>query len=409
MSRLRRALLGAAVCAAVLPSAAGAQNSSSYVSGVGDDADPCTRTAPCKTFTGTLAKTAPGGSMHALDALPAGTPFNGIPFTINKPVTIDGAGFARVLAEGTDAVVINAPGGAVTLRNLSIIGVSCGTLPALKGVSVVAAKTVRLENVAVEGFSVAGLSITPAANVALTVRNSTVASPCGATASGVIIAPTAGALVSALLENTSVSDWNLGLSVADGGRAYLGNSTVFNNTTGFATAGTGAIEDLGGNRFAGNTTPGAVPTAAAGTAGPKGDKGDAGAPGTAGATGPTGAAGPTGASGAAGPVGPTGAGGPAGRDGTQGPAGPATKLKKVTCKLGKRKKISCKVTAATAARLGHAAGARPARGLDDRRVLGSAGDHRLDPRRRAASAAVNSRSSSSMAFLSAWMRSFITT
>lgn len=49
---------------------AGAQASRTWVSGVGDDANPCSRTAPCKTFAGAISKTAPGGEIDALD--PAG-------------------------------------------------------------------------------------------------------------------------------------------------------------------------------------------------------------------------------------------------------------------------------------------------------------------------------------------------
>ena len=49
---------------------AGAQASRTWVSGVGDDANPCSRTAPCKTFAGAISKTAAGGEIDALD--PAG-------------------------------------------------------------------------------------------------------------------------------------------------------------------------------------------------------------------------------------------------------------------------------------------------------------------------------------------------
>ena len=49
------------------PSAANAQATRTWVSGVGDDANPCSRTAPCKTFAGAISKTAAGGEINCLD------------------------------------------------------------------------------------------------------------------------------------------------------------------------------------------------------------------------------------------------------------------------------------------------------------------------------------------------------
>ncbi len=77
---------------------AGAQASRTWVSGVGDDANPCSRTAPCKTFAGAISKTAAGGEIDALD--PAG--YGAV--TITKGMTIDGGGgqVASVLVSGTN-------------------------------------------------------------------------------------------------------------------------------------------------------------------------------------------------------------------------------------------------------------------------------------------------------------------
>ena len=57
-----------------------------WVSGLGDDANPCSRSAPCKTFAGAIARTAPGGEIDALDAGPYGL------VVINQAITIDGGG-----------------------------------------------------------------------------------------------------------------------------------------------------------------------------------------------------------------------------------------------------------------------------------------------------------------------------
>src|SRR5690348_12868822 len=102
-------------------SAAQAQATRTWVSGVGDDANPCSRTAPCKTFAGAISKTATGGEIDALD--PGG--FGAV--TITKTITIDGGGgqVASVLASGGTNGIVVAAGASdiVTLRNLRINGV----------------------------------------------------------------------------------------------------------------------------------------------------------------------------------------------------------------------------------------------------------------------------------------------
>src|SRR3982751_2767192 len=102
--------------------AAQAQATRTWVSGVGDDANPCSRTAPCKTFAGAISKTAAGGEINALD--PGG--FGGV--TITKPITISGTGtHASILVSGAHGVTINAGlGDTVTLRNISLQGVGSG-------------------------------------------------------------------------------------------------------------------------------------------------------------------------------------------------------------------------------------------------------------------------------------------
>src|SRR3954466_4574276 len=94
-----------------------AQATRTWVSGVGDDANPCSRTAPCKTFAGAISKTAPGGEISVLD--PGG--FGAV--TITKSISIDGAyvGQGSILASGTTGVIVNAGvNDIVNLKNLSI-------------------------------------------------------------------------------------------------------------------------------------------------------------------------------------------------------------------------------------------------------------------------------------------------
>src|SRR5436853_4753463 len=95
------------------------QASRTWVSGVGDDANPCSRTAPCKTFAGAISKTAAGGEIDALD--PGG--FGAV--TITKAITIDGGGgqVASVLVSGTNGIVVQAGSSdVVILRNLRLNG-----------------------------------------------------------------------------------------------------------------------------------------------------------------------------------------------------------------------------------------------------------------------------------------------
>src|SRR5438445_593797 len=100
------------------PTGTQAQATRTWVSGVGDDANPCSRTAPCKTFAGAISKTAGGGEIDALDPGGYGT------VTITKSITLDGSGtFASILASGGIAININAnPLDIVVIRGLSLQG-----------------------------------------------------------------------------------------------------------------------------------------------------------------------------------------------------------------------------------------------------------------------------------------------
>ena len=106
---------------ALFGGAAFAQATRTWVSGTGDDANPCSRTAPCKTFAGAISKTAPAGEIDALD--PAG--YGAV--TITKSITIDANNMGSVLVSGTNAIVVNtAATDTVIIRNLSINGLNTG-------------------------------------------------------------------------------------------------------------------------------------------------------------------------------------------------------------------------------------------------------------------------------------------
>src|SRR5258708_37527475 len=110
---------------------ASAQAPRTWVSGVGDDANPCSRTAPCKTFAGAISKTAAGGEISVLD--PGG--FGAV--TITKSITIDGGGgqVASGLVSGTNGIVVAAgTNDTVTLRNIRLNGIKNTGLGGLNGV-----------------------------------------------------------------------------------------------------------------------------------------------------------------------------------------------------------------------------------------------------------------------------------
>lgn len=121
-----------------------------WVSGVGDDANPCSRTAPCKTFAGAISKTAAGGEIDVLD--PGG--FGAV--TITKGMTLDGtqgSGFGSILASGTNGIIVNAGANdVITLRNLSINGAGTG----ICGIRILAARAVFIENCEIFGFRGSG-------------------------------------------------------------------------------------------------------------------------------------------------------------------------------------------------------------------------------------------------------------
>ncbi len=206
-----------------------------WVSGVGDDANPCSRTAPCKTFAGAISKTASGGEIDALD--PGG--FGAV--NITKSITIDGGGgpVASILpGVGASAVNISTANINVTLRNIELAGVTTGAT----GVSVSAASGVvlHLENVAISSFTGLGVDFEPTAGGTanqLFMINTTVRNNAGG---GILIAN-----ASALLDNVR-SDFNgYGVKAIDGARVSVRDSDASGNTNiGFVAKGTAASAEM---------------------------------------------------------------------------------------------------------------------------------------------------------------------
>lgn len=128
------------------------QATRTWVSGVGDDANPCSRTAPCKTWAGAISKTAPNGEIDALD--PGG--FGAL--TITKPITLDGGGgqVGSTLVSGTNGIVVAAGANdVVIIRNLRINGIRSG----LNGISFISGKELSIENCYIFDFLTNGINI----------------------------------------------------------------------------------------------------------------------------------------------------------------------------------------------------------------------------------------------------------
>ncbi|HKR00956.1 MAG TPA: right-handed parallel beta-helix repeat-containing protein [Pyrinomonadaceae bacterium] len=218
-----------------LSSLAQAQATRTWVSGVGDDVNPCSRTAPCKTFAGAISKTAAGGEIDALDPGGFGT------VTITKSISIDGttgAGFGSILASGTQGVIVNdslsgSPNSVVVhLRNLSING--AGTTLGTNAIAVVSGNTVHVENVRIQRFSGDGIRVTTPQPIRLIVRGTHI-SECGG--DGIEIAGTAPSANAVSVDNSSITRCGNGVQVSNRAVVAISNSVLsLNNASGTSSA-----------------------------------------------------------------------------------------------------------------------------------------------------------------------------
>lgn len=296
----RLPLVPAAAAFLALVFAAGtarAQATRTWVSGVGDDANPCSRTAPCKTFAGAISKTAAKGEINVLDPGPFGA------VTITKSITIaSDSTEAGVLASGYNAIVINAgPTDRVVLRGLDIEGIGAG----LRGVQVIAAGEVHVEKCIVNAFLQAGIGFEPTGASQLWVRDTVLRgnntgivvhgnnAPVdafvvrssidsnsgpgvkvleGSTATvtdsfvggndgdGVLVRAS-GSAAKVLVERTTISG-NAGAGVSAGGGASsavarVGGSAIFGNAKGLDVGSNGQVVSFGDNHVVDNAVQGA--------------------------------------------------------------------------------------------------------------------------------------------------------
>jgi hypothetical protein len=310
------ALIGATIVATAAGYAtpASAQATRTWVSGVGDDANPCSRTAPCKTFAGAISKTAAGGEINCLD--PGG--FGGV--TITKAMSIICQYTeAGVLVQASPGITVNAGvNDVVYLRGLDLHGVGTGTF----GVRFIAGAALHIDDSLIRMFGAAnanGVSFQPSGASELYITDTVIAENSNAaTGNGILIQPTgaggsakvvlrgvrvldntntalrvdttgntgtgvtvtiedsqfsgnggggialvvpAGTTTAAIMvvDSTVSNNGGTGL-VANGATATMrvGNTTITGNTTGVNAAGGSTINTYGDNRLDGNPTVGAA-------------------------------------------------------------------------------------------------------------------------------------------------------
>jgi len=294
--------LGAVIFTVAFASLAQAQATRTWVSGVGDDANPCSRTAPCKTFAGAISKTANGGEISVLD--PGG--FGAV--TITKSITINGEGtLAGILAAGTNGIIINAGvNDVIYLRYLTINGAGTG----LNGIRFLAGKELHVQNVDIYGFTGNGIDAPVAASTAaggtfMFLSRIYMNKITGVGSFGVKVASTNANFIKLFMDDVHISHVSTGLQVgaitnatvrnsvlahettgiemvagASGSTLILENSMLSNNNTGLAAgsatasrlsqvsivecstgiSGTGTVQSSGNNRILGNGTDGVTPS-----------------------------------------------------------------------------------------------------------------------------------------------------
>jgi hypothetical protein len=230
-----------------------AQATRTWVSGVGDDVNPCSRTAPCKTFAGALSKTARDGEISVLD--PGG--FGAV--TIAKSITINGtpgSGYGSIVASLVNGVIISITDPTDTKRTvrlnwLDINGLGNG----LNGIRILnsANSVVIVENSVIDGFAGRGISDERSQGGKLLVRNTTIRNTVGA---GIITIPSSGSVkIDSSIDNVRAYNTGAGFAVLGGGKMTVSNSVASGGTIGLDAEGAGT-EMLVSNTMVSNNATG---------------------------------------------------------------------------------------------------------------------------------------------------------
>ena len=229
-----------------------AQATRTWVSGVGDDANPCSRTAPCKTFAGTISKTAVGGEINVLD--PGG--FGGV--TITKSITLRSDHIeAGVLVSGTSGIVINSVGAKVVIEGLDFEGLSNGT--SVHGINIINARDVVVRNSTFRGFdsaASAGINVNSTAQSSLTVEhcqffNNTV---------GIAVVSSGGLGAARVFHSNIVGSIAAGIRVSGAtNKAEISDNVIIRTPKSLEILLGGVINSYGDNVLTGGDAPTVIP------------------------------------------------------------------------------------------------------------------------------------------------------
>jgi len=230
--------------------AAQGQATRTWVSGVGDDVNPCSRTAPCKTWAGAISKTASGGIIDALD--PGG--FGAV--TITKPMTLEGNGtLASTLSSGVNGIIVNITSGTgrnVVLRNILIDG--SGPSIGINGIRFIAGDSLLVEDCYIKMYTGAGIDFENDTGTGQLIVRRTSISSC---AQGVLVKPQAAATAArASIADSLITTCTIGVRAEDKANVNLSDSRVSGNTGDgvlcFAAGGVGTVVIVSHCQIAGN-------------------------------------------------------------------------------------------------------------------------------------------------------------
>jgi hypothetical protein len=232
-----------------------AQATRTWISGVGDDVNPCSRTAPCKTFQGAISKTIAGGTIDVLD--PAG--YGSV--TITKSITLEAVGdVASILVAGTNGITINGasnPQLIVVLRGLTLDGGPPGS-NSLAGVRFVSGGQLIVEHCDIGNFTGGdpngfGIDFVPSTAATLIVRDTTIHDNglAGASNGGIRVQPNGSGSATVALDNVRiVNNAGFGLQVQGPAKLVLRDSLISMNTgSGIVAVGGSASVNLNLDRL----------------------------------------------------------------------------------------------------------------------------------------------------------------
>jgi len=278
-----------------------AQAARTFVSAQGLDTNPCSVTAPCRTFQGAFGMTAAGGEINVLNSAGYG------PITITKAISIiaDGVTAGVLGPSGGAALTINAgPSDVINLRGLDIEGEGAAAV----GIQFNSGQTLNLQKTTVRGFSNIGINFVPNANASIFVSDTLVANNA---TYGIYVGPSGSAAVngvfthvlanqngaasngmgfliyggsstgslnvtvadsvaasnyygigaassSVMVRNSTISNNAVGVRAAQSATVLVGQSTLTGNGTGWQATNGGVLNSYANNNVNGNATNGAA-------------------------------------------------------------------------------------------------------------------------------------------------------